>query len=40
VSVQLIGILLGVFSLIAGLVIFWGAFQEQSRANKDFAGRP
>jgi len=39
VSVQLVGILLGVFSLVAGLVIFLGAFQEQSRANKDFAGR-
>jgi hypothetical protein len=39
VSVQVVGILLGVFSLVAGLVIFWGAFTEQSRANKDFAGR-
>jgi hypothetical protein len=39
VSVQLVGILLGVFSLVAGLVIFLGAFQEQSRGNKDFAGR-
>jgi hypothetical protein len=31
--------LLGVFSLVMGLVIFWGGFAEQKRANSDFAGR-
>lgn len=35
VSAQVAGILLGVFSVVVSVVIFWGAYAEQNRSNRD-----
>lgn len=35
VSAQTAGILLGIFSIFASLVVFWGAYAEQNRTNRD-----
>jgi thiamine transporter ThiT len=35
-SIQMVGILLGVFSALMAGVIFWGAFAEQKRAAGEF----
>jgi hypothetical protein len=36
VSVEVIGVLLGVFAAIMSVVIYWGGFAEQKRANADY----
>jgi hypothetical protein len=38
VSAQVAGILLGVFSVIVSIVLFWGGFVEQRRANREASG--
>jgi hypothetical protein len=37
VSVELTGVLLGVFAAIMSAVIYAGGFAEQKRANEDYA---
>jgi len=40
VSAEVAGILLGIFSVIMSVVIYWGGFAEQKRANADYAKLP
>jgi hypothetical protein len=35
VSAQVVGLLLGVFSVLMSAFIIWGAFAEQQRANAE-----
>jgi len=37
VTVEVVGVLLGVFAGVASLVIYIGGFSEQNRANEDFS---
>jgi len=39
VSAQVVGILCGIFSIIAAAVIYWGGFAEQARASQQYAER-
>jgi hypothetical protein len=39
VSAQVAGILCGVFAAFMSVLIYWGGFAEQQRANKDVAPR-
>jgi hypothetical protein len=40
VSAQVIGIILSVFSILMGIVIYVGGFSEEKRANVDFDKAP
>jgi hypothetical protein len=40
VSAEVAGILLGIFSAIMSVVIYWGGFAEQKRANAEYAELP
>jgi len=39
VSAQLAGILCGVFAVLMSIVIYWGGFAEEHRAEKEHASR-
>jgi hypothetical protein len=37
VTVEVVGVLLGVFAAVMSVVIYIGGFAEQNRANEDYA---
>jgi hypothetical protein len=39
VSAQVVGILCGIFSIVAAAVIYWGGLSEQARASRQYAER-